>query len=126
MQSLFAVTISGSNSRDLGYAAVMRHGLAEISQIGLARESNQVAGQQVNCQCTLKSNLMPRAIVLLNPHICGDYEMQSLESEIVKENFQLECLELCHNKYRHPQEEFLHSLDCNHGGRKILHDRNFP
>ena len=51
-------------------------------------------------------------------------ETKSLEFDIPKENCQLEYFGLTREKFF--VEETFHLLDCNHGGREILHDHNFP
>jgi hypothetical protein len=123
--------VSGNSISHVGAAALarallMNSGLYRLTMCGNPINFEGIVSIASALGSNNNNNSTLRAIVLSNPNIPGDEEMQKLESEIVKENFQLECLELCDGNYSYPREEFLHTLDCNRGGRKILHDRNFP
>ena len=65
------------------------------------------------------------ALVRREGEIGSPEVLERMQLNILQENCHLECFTLC-ARDAGSREEILHTLNCNHGGRNILQNLDFP
>jgi hypothetical protein len=119
--------LSSNGIRNIGAAAISQALLNTTTGLCKLKMSGNPIGLEgaESIARAMRTNSTLKIVALSSPNNRGNEDMKSLELEVLKDNFQLECFEPCRRNYSYSREEILHTMDLNRGGRKILQNPSF-